>query len=210
MKYWILAYGSLIDDPWQEIKKYLEGIIDNIETPFNVEFARSSSWRCGAPTLVPYEKWEKVIWKILVLKDWISENEVRNILYRRELNQVWNKEKIFDKKNILNLENCYDNKTKFTCKIIELENFAKLDKVFITSFSANIENLSAEKLSELATKSFENEDCRKEKRDWINYLFYAKNFWIKTKLSEDYKKEILKKLWKNSLEEIIMFRKNNI
>ena len=51
----ILAYGSLIDDPGSEIGEVIADVISDIETPFSVEFARSSSTRSGAPTLIPVE-----------------------------------------------------------------------------------------------------------------------------------------------------------
>ena len=49
----ILAYGSLIDDPGDEIKPLVKQKIEGVETPFAIEFARSSKSRNGAPTLIP-------------------------------------------------------------------------------------------------------------------------------------------------------------
>jgi hypothetical protein len=48
----ILAYGSLIDNAGEEIAPL---IVERIEcfTPFKIEFARLSSTRSNAPTLVP-------------------------------------------------------------------------------------------------------------------------------------------------------------
>ena len=51
----ILAYGSLIDDPGFEIKGLISKKLNGILTPFKIEFARCSSSRGGAPTLVPVQ-----------------------------------------------------------------------------------------------------------------------------------------------------------
>jgi len=51
-----LAYGSLIDDPGSEIQPVIARLIEGVETPFKVEFARSSEKRDGAPTLVPVKE----------------------------------------------------------------------------------------------------------------------------------------------------------
>jgi len=83
----ILAYGSLINDPGEELKKY---IIDKIPviTPFKVEFARKSIGRDEAPTLVPVEKGGTYVKAILlVLEEGVSEEEAKNMLYRREINK---------------------------------------------------------------------------------------------------------------------------
>jgi hypothetical protein len=48
----IVAFGSLIDNPGREIEAALVGRKLNVRTPFGVEFARSSTKRGGAPTLV--------------------------------------------------------------------------------------------------------------------------------------------------------------
>ena len=49
----ILAYGSLIEDRGPEIAAAKARIEPGVRTPFKVEFARTSSTRGGAPTLVP-------------------------------------------------------------------------------------------------------------------------------------------------------------
>jgi len=49
----ILAYGSLITHPGQEIESVLDHVIPDVMTPFPVEYARKSGTRDGAPTLVP-------------------------------------------------------------------------------------------------------------------------------------------------------------
>jgi hypothetical protein len=52
----ILAFGSLIDDPGEEIANVISGDPIIVETPFPVEYGRFSLSRGGAPTLVPHQK----------------------------------------------------------------------------------------------------------------------------------------------------------
>ena len=52
----ILAYGSLIDEPGEELENCIVNRLGPILTPFKVEYARSSRTRGGAPTLVPVDR----------------------------------------------------------------------------------------------------------------------------------------------------------
>src|SRR5581483_11635375 len=84
-KYGIFGFGSLISDPGEELTRATARRQD-LETPFAVEYGRSSNTRGGAPTLVPVKTGgAKVKATVFVLKDSISEQEARDILYRREL-----------------------------------------------------------------------------------------------------------------------------
>ena len=80
MKVGILAYGSLISDPGREIEEAIIGVIDGVATPFNVEFARSSKKRGGAPTLVPVDDGEPVTAKLFILN--VNDIEAADRLYR--------------------------------------------------------------------------------------------------------------------------------
>ena len=85
----ILAYGSLIDDPGDEIKALTAGRITGVETPFNVEFARKSRLRADAPTLIRVEQnGSKVPAAIIVLKPEVAIESAQDILYRRETDRV--------------------------------------------------------------------------------------------------------------------------
>ena len=69
----ILAYGSLIEDLGKEIEPLIRERRENIETPFSIEFARSSSTRDGAPTLVPVENGgSPVLATVLLLEAGVS------------------------------------------------------------------------------------------------------------------------------------------
>lgn len=88
----ILAYGSLIENPGEEI---LSLIVERIEctTPFKVEFARLSSTRSNAPTLVPVTSGgRKVNAVILVLKNDTFVNVAESMLWRRERHKIGSKD----------------------------------------------------------------------------------------------------------------------
>ena len=89
----ILAYGSLIDDPGCEIKAVISCKLKGVQTPFNVEFARRSSTRGGAPTLVPVEEGGAPVKAvILVLEEQVSVDQAKDMLHRREIHQVCGKQ----------------------------------------------------------------------------------------------------------------------
>lgn len=83
----ILAYGSLISDPGREIKAATIRTIADIETPFAVEFARSSYSRGGAPTLVPVSSGGSKVRSKIIVVDALAE-DATNMLYRREIHKV--------------------------------------------------------------------------------------------------------------------------
>jgi hypothetical protein len=83
----ILAYGSLIVDPGNEIGSLTIGKLDCV-TPFSVEYARLSKKRDFAPTLVPVETGgAPVNAVILLLKPETSLDVAKDILWRRETRQ---------------------------------------------------------------------------------------------------------------------------
>jgi hypothetical protein len=89
MTFGILAFGSLLDDPGGELRAHVVRRIESVETPFAVEFARSSRTRDGAPTLVPVpDGGAPVRAAVLVLDDAVDEDLARNLLYRRETRQL--------------------------------------------------------------------------------------------------------------------------
>lgn len=53
LKIGILAFGSLIDDPGQELLNVIVEKIEDVITPFKIEYGRRSSKRGNAPTLIP-------------------------------------------------------------------------------------------------------------------------------------------------------------
>ncbi|WP_281992822.1 hypothetical protein [Sulfitobacter geojensis] len=175
----ILAYGSLISTPGEEIEKACAYTICDVMTPFHIEFARSSRGRGGAPTLVPVtEGGAHVKGRVFVMKT--SETVAADILYRREIDKVGTDrkytrpEKVDDKKVLVE----------------RLTNFAGLDVVLYTQIAPTIDPLTAERLADVAIESVGKAASG---RDGISYLIAAKKFGIVTALSQAYEDEILLK-----------------
>lgn len=181
----ILAYGSLITDPGEEISGATVETRGPILTPFNVEFARTSTRRAGAPTLVPVEHGLPVSAYVFVLN--VPEDEAAHRLWRREINVVGSG-RAYRRPMVVN-EN--------SVLVERRDNFANLDVVLYTRIAANIAPLSAQKLAELA---IESAGKIKDGRDGVSYLIAAKRSGIKTILSDAYEQEILRRVGAESLE----------
>lgn len=172
----ILAYGSLIGEPGDELKPKIVRQIC-CRTPFKVEYARTSSTRKGAPTLVPYRAGGHVSAQILVVD--LAIREAKDRLYRREFRKT---------------HGAYTASKSF--RIETRRNFQGIDDVIYASFVANIEGLTAGKLARHAISSARKLDNGK---DGISYLMNAMKAGISTPLSESYKAEILKQTGTTSL-----------
>lgn len=190
----ILAFGSLIEEPGSEIA----GItVDrrNVLTPFNVEFARSSETRYGAPTLVPVDKGGSSVRSlILVCADSVTQGQGIDMLWRRETRQVGTGKH-------------YTVPKKPTAKSIlirSLQGFAGLDYVLYTDFYeiGKIQNPTAKDLAKLAIASAKR-SVNKEGIDGISYLISAKRSGIATTLMPEYEREILRQTDSQSLEQAL-------
>lgn len=193
----ILAFGSLIDNPGEEITELEIGRID-CETPFKIEFARISSYRNNAPTLVPVKenlRGKNTQAKIIVLADKTSLEDAKSILWRRECNKT-DKSLKFEEPN---------NPTSKNVLIQVLENFYNVEKVLYTNFlpQKQFADLNPEKLADFAIKSILSVEG-KEKKDGIRYLISTKENGILTEYSKEYEKQILLKTNSKSLEEAII------
>lgn len=189
----ILAYGSLIDSPGKELEPL---IVDRIHcnTPFNVEFARISTSRSNAPTLIPIQNGGKLIKaQILVLSDLVSIDRVKSMLWRRERH-------ITDvSQNYSRPQNPGTNKVLIEC----LYNFYGIQNVFYTSIGINIGRIiTPGLLADYAIESILGEAGAKG-LDGIRYLLAAKMNGIVTGLSEEYENEILKRTSTESLKDAI-------
>lgn len=190
----ILGFGSLISNPGEEIRLWERERL-NCKTPFKVEFARISSSRKNAPTLIPVDERSKgafVNGVIFVLDESVSLKEAKSILYRREIHSN-NKAKQYTEPVSLTAKNVL---------IKELDDFAGVEKVIYTSFLIQDEykNLSPQQLANFSVNSYL--ECEKEeKKDGINYLIAAKKYGIETELSREYEDEILKLTGAETLEE---------
>jgi cation transport regulator ChaC len=180
----ILAYGSLIGAPGCEIEAETLYKLEGVLTPFHVEFARCSKTRGCAPTLVPVvEGGAHVKAVILVLKERVSLKKAKNMLWRREINQV-----------------CSNEIYKPSSKCIkELKTFKHVDTVIYTSLEPNIANSTPCELAKLAIESVCS--TQKEKgRDGISYLIKAKRNGIKTPKMDKYEEKIKSLTGTKSLE----------
>ena len=189
----ILAYGSLIDDPREEIEAVTVNRIDGVVTPFKVEFARSSRTRSGAPTLVPVERGGAHVkaW-IFILKESVSEKEAMDMLWRRETNQV-SSGKVYTRPA---------RPDENTVLVERLEKFHNIDVVLYTKIGANIDPLTPQKLARLAIDSAESE-AGEQGRDGISYLIAAKRNGIQTPLMPEYEEEILREVGSTSLQDAL-------
>ena len=189
----ILAYGSLKDDPGEEIKTATVNQIEGIVTPFKVEFARSSRTRSGAPTLVPVESGgANVKAVIFILKESVSEKEAIDMLWRRETNKVGSSDVYSppaqpDENAVL---------------VERLEKFHNIDVVLYTKIGANIDPLTPQKLARLAIDSARSE-AGVQGRDGISYLIAAKRNGIQTPLMPEYEEEILREVRATNLEDAL-------
>lgn len=195
----ILAYGSLITDPGVEIELLIQKKIDNVTTPFRIEFARSSKTRGGAPTVVPVaEGGSTVSATILVLSEETSIENAKDLLWRRETRKEGSDQHYI--KPIKHSPN----------KIIieQISDFSGVETVLFTKLGANIDNLSAEKLADLAIKSARSNDVDMGK-DGISYLIDTIDQGIITPLTEEYKKAILSSLGVENLKEALYVCRKN-
>jgi hypothetical protein len=134
----IMAFGSLIDNPGAEIEEAVVGRKLNVHTPFGVEFARSSTKRGGAPTLVPLEQGgASVLAQILLLN--VSEQDAKDRLWRREINRVGQGGHYTQ----------HANPGPNTLIIDRYANFEGVDAVLAARFPATIAPLTAAHLAEL-------------------------------------------------------------
>ena len=151
----ILAYGSLIDDPGKEITPLIASRIKNIRTPFNIEFARSSKTRDGAPTLTIVEVGgAPVKATILVLEDTVSISQAMDMVWRRETRNEntglpYKPDKVISKNKVLvetlkEFHGIDDKSVVETLKnimVLPLFFTLKLEKILITPRLKNLPNL---------------------------------------------------------------------
>jgi mRNA-degrading endonuclease toxin of MazEF toxin-antitoxin module len=171
----ILAFGSIAEEPGTELNAVVIQRVE-VQTPFAVEFARSSRTRDGAPTLVPVsEGGAQVPAVVLVLGDSVTVADARAMLYRRETGRL-------------------DDKTADSGAdwIAGLRGFAGTSTCLYTALQANIQPLTAAELAELAVRS-RAAPARAERRDGISYLQQQKSRGLTTPLTPDYEKAALER-----------------
>jgi hypothetical protein len=185
----ILAFGSVIDNPGAEIESALVGRKLNVRTPFGVEFARSSTKRGGAPTLVPLEQGGAAVLAQILLVN-VSEQEAKDRLWRREIDRIGQGGHYVHR----------NNPGPNTLIIDRYEKFERVGVVLAARFPATIAPLTAMRLAELAIESARLE---RTGRDGITYLSNAKRNGITTPLSNAYEREILRLTQAHDLDEAL-------
>jgi hypothetical protein len=187
----ILAYGSLIDDPGVEISgAIVHTLKEGIVTPFKVEFARTSSGREGAPTLVPVARGgANVRAQIFVLN--VGTEEATNRLWRRERNIVCQVDQVYVRPA---------QPRKNHVLVDALKDFHAVKTVLYTRVGQNIETPTAAILAEYAVKSARK---LRDGRDGISYLIAARRNGIETPLSGPYEEEIKRRTNTTNLEDAL-------
>ncbi|MCL1593782.1 MAG: hypothetical protein M3132_05470 [Actinomycetia bacterium] len=177
----ILAYGSLINDPGDELNAVIDNVISRVTTPFKVEFARSSRTRGGAPTLVPVESGgAHVEGSLLVLHTDVLIEEARSKLWRRETGRVGTGHEYVTP----------DPVGQNSVVVKEHNDLAGIDLTLSTWICSNITPLTADKLAELAISSATTESGI-QGRDGISYLINTTRAGIHTPLTDAYREAIL-------------------
>ena len=185
----ILAFGSLIDSPGDELAPAITARKSNVLTPFGVEFARSSNKRGGAPTLVPLQHGGSPVSAVILILN-IPEREAMDRLWRREINKI----------GAGGHYAARPNPGPDTLIIDRHENLEGIPVVLSARFPPNIVPLTAERLAELAIESARQLG---NGRDGITYLINAKRNGTVTPLSDAYEQEILRRMQARDLAEAL-------
>lgn len=168
----ILAFGSIAEEPGTELAAAAARRIE-VQTPFAVEFARSSRTRDGAPTLVPVsEGGAHVSATVLILDDSVTQADARAILYRRETRRP------------------HKDAGSRVGWIAQLTDFGGTSTCLYTALPVNIHPLTAGKLAELALRSAAA-PVGVERRDGISYLQQQKRRGLMTPLMPAYERAVL-------------------
>jgi hypothetical protein len=187
----LLAYGSLRWHP-EGLREVLNlaGAID-VETPFAIEFARTSKWRDGCPTLIPVESGGSGVAAVVIpFRDGISLPDAKTQVWRRELMQSTG---TYDKESNAGSPN------KVYVEPIE-RRIAEFDVVLSVNIGSNIDELDGATLAEFAIASA-RAPAGGRREDGISYLIEAKKQKIETPLLPAYEAAILTRLAAASLHE---------
>ena len=192
----VLAYGSLIKCPGWELDETTDRRIEDVLTPFSIEFARISDGRGGAPTLVPVaEAGSQVKATVLVMKQGTTLPAARNMTYRRERDKVGQMEVTYTHSDTPPGEN-------YVHLPIHPDGLAGVDEVIYTVLGDTISPAyrTGTHLADLAIKSIA---IAGPGRDGISYLLDAISMGIRTPLTDEYRDEVLRLTSTATLDEAI-------
>jgi cation transport regulator ChaC len=192
----ILAYGSLITHPGQEIESVLDHVIPDVMTPFPVEYARRSQSRAGAPTLVPVPTGcgASVKAVVLVLMKYTRKKKAMNFLYRREIHREGDL--------TVNYDDQVQRQKRDALVIETMKNQFGLSVIYYTALKPNFTEIldtkltqeqKAELLARAAIDSVTQGTYAKE-MDGLQYLADNIEAGVVTVLTEVYAQAILNKV----------------
>ena len=190
----VLAYGSLIDEPGEELNDIIAGVEDTV-TPFEVEFARLSKTRSNAPTLIPVSAGAgaQVHAKLLLIRDGIALDTVKSILWRRETRTK-------DKNSVYKEP---DRTKRDAVRVEVIENFQEVAQVVYTAIPSNMGAMTGPQyLAHFAIESILLE-AGEQHKDGLRYLRDCKRNGIVTKHSAAYEAELLSQTHTANLDEAI-------
>ena len=189
----IVAFGSLIDEPGEELCPRIRDRIRGVKTPFSIEFARSSRTRCGAPTLIPVDEGGSPVNAVLlVLDDSVGLTEARSLLWRRETRKTSSGEPYV-----------HPAKPGPNQVLVEsIMDFHRFDVALYTKIGPNIVPLNADRLANLAIESARGK-AGAERQDGISYLASVMGQGITTPLVPGYKAAILRKTGARDLDDAL-------
>ena len=187
----IVAFGSLIEDPGDEICPLLTDRINGVRTPFSIEFARSSSTRDGAPTLIPVDVGGAPVNAVLLVLDaTIDLGEAKSLLWRRETRREFSGKRYArpanpGPKHVL---------------VESIQDFRGFDRALYTKIDPNIAELNADYLADLSIHSAQTK-AGADGKDGISYLASVIRQGIATPLLPAYRASILRKTDTTDLKE---------
>lgn len=189
----ILAYGSLLEEAGDEITPLVVERIPGVETPFRIEFVRSSPTRGGAPSVAPVQTGGVAVrGTVLVLHDRVSVEDARDMLWRRETRRIGSGQR-------------YRTPTAPDPNQMvaeELLDFAGVAIVLYARFGPTLSDPTPEQLAALAIKSAMGE-AGKRGLDGISYLISLKRQGILTPLMPAYERALLTQTGAASLEDAL-------
>ena len=187
----ILAIGSLIEDPGEELDARVRGRVEGVRTPFKIEFARKSHTRGCAPTLIPVDNGGLPVNGVLLEIDpSIGLTEAKDLLWRRETRRE------FSGKRYVQPTNPGPDHVLVECIV----DYCGFDFVLYTKIGGNIDPLTADHLAELAIRSARGK-AGVNGRDGISYLASVRRQGITTPLTHAYEAAILQETGARSLDE---------
>lgn len=184
----LLAYGSLIAEPGPDIEAVTTAVIRNVTTPFNVEFARRSSSRDMAPTLVPVTEAGAQVPAVIYIVSG-TQADAEQLIYARETRS----------------KRPYKRPAKPTLEQVWVDVFEDFSDVETVLYTRIGDNIAAEdrNAAYLAKAAIESAEKRKDGKDGISYLREKLAQGMITPLSGPYEAEILRRLEVKTLDEAL-------